>query len=75
MIDMNAPVNIESVLLDAYLNGGNANTLKLSDRAVTYLKRWVLSGVIATEEKRHRVRAVKGARRRNRGRAPFARFR
>lgn len=75
MIDLGKPASIESVLLDLYQNGGNANTLKLSDRAVIYLKRWVLSGVIATEEKRDHDRATRSARRRNRGRAKFARCR
>ena len=38
-------------------------------------RRWVMSGDLRRRQERNHCRQVKAARRRNRGRAPFARFR
>ena len=62
-------------LADMFEHGGKPNMLVMSEGFVRWYRRYVLSGVIATEAKKARARQTKAARRRNRGRGAFARFR
>ena len=64
-----------TVLRDAYTGGGKPSLMRFSEPAAKWYRRWIKSGDLYTAYKREHRRVVKAARRRNRGRGPFARRR
>lgn len=52
-----------------------SNVLSVSPAGQKWLKRWVLSGELESRWRVGHMKKVKAARRRNRGRGPFARYR
>ena len=66
---------VNNLLSEMFRLGGKPNMLPITHHGEHWLRRYVFSGVIATKAKRVHTQRVKAARRRNRGRGSFARFR